>query len=255
MKTIILAGGLGSRLGEYTETIPKPMVPIGEKPILWHIMQRFAMFGHTDFGLALGYKAKVIKDYFLNYATQNADFCIDLANGKTDILTPVRENWKVSLFETGSDTQTGGRVKRLTNYVGNDRFFLTYGDGVSNIDINKLLEFHLSHGKMVTISAVHPGARFGELALTGTTVTNFREKPQTTTGWINGGYFVIEPEFLKLISDDTTVLEEGPLEKIASMGQMEAYLHDDFWHCMDTKRDKDSLEDILKLGSAPWMKM
>jgi glucose-1-phosphate cytidylyltransferase len=254
MKTIILSGGLGSRLGEYTENIPKPMIPIGEKPLLWHVMQRFAMFGHTDFSIALGYKAHVIKDYFLNYGTHNNDFSINLENGEIHLLNPIKDNWNVSLCDTGSDTQTGGRVKRLSNQINGERFFLTYGDGVANIDIDKLLKFHINHGKMITISAVHPGARFGELSISGTTVNEFREKPQTNAGWINGGYFVVEPEFLDLIKNDKTVLEEGPLEKAASMGQLEAYLHAGFWHCVDTKRDKVSLDEIWKSGSAPWIK-
>jgi len=253
MKTVILAGGLGSRLGELTETIPKPMITIGGKPIIWHIMKRFSMFGYNDFNLALGYKAHVLKDYFLNYKTYNSDFSIDLQSGDTNILNSTQEDWTISLFDTGLHSQTGGRLKRLAKHLGNTRFFLTYGDGLADIDIVKLLAFHESHGKMVTVSAVHPGARFGELSLKGTSVVNFREKPQTSTGWINGGYFVIEPEFINLISDDTTVLEESPLEEAAKMGEMEAYMHNGFWHCMDTKRDKDSLDSLWEKNSAPWI--
>lgn len=253
MKTVILAGGFGSRLGDYTETIPKPMVSVGPKPILWHIMQRYAAFGHKDFHLALGYKAAVVKDYFLNYATLNADFCIDLASQSLEMLSQTDEDWRVSLHDTGLNTMTGGRLKRLAQYIGDETFMLTYGDGVADIDINAVLDFHKSHGKMVTVSAVHPSARFGELALQGDMVTSFQEKPQTSAGWINGGYFVIEPSFLELIDDDATVLEEAPLERAATAGEMRAYLHDGFWQCMDTKRDKDMLDGLWKSGSAPWI--
>jgi glucose-1-phosphate cytidylyltransferase len=253
MKTIILAGGLGSRLGEYTEAIPKPMVPVGPKPILWHIMQRYAAFGYKDFHLALGYKAAVIKDYFLNYATLNADFSISLADKSVDMLSKVKEDWRVSLHDTGVGTMTGGRLKRLKSYIGNETFMLTYGDGVADIDIDALVSFHKSHGKIVTVSAVHPSARFGELAMDGDMVTSFQEKPQTSAGWINGGYFVIEPAFFDLIDNDDTVLEEAPLERAAKAGEMCAFRHDGFWQCMDTKRDKDKLDALWNAGNAPWL--
>ena len=201
---------------------------------------------------ALGYKSEIIKDYFLNYKTLNSDFSINLQTGEINLLNVTPENWIVSLFDTGLHSQTGGRLKRLKTQVGDNRFFLTYGDGLANINIKELLDFHKSHGKMVTVTAVHPGARFGELSLKGSAVINFREKPQTSAGWINGGYFVIEPEFIELIKDDNTILEKSPLEKAAQIGQMEAYKHDGFWHCMDTKRDKDSLEELWKTDIAPW---
>jgi glucose-1-phosphate cytidylyltransferase len=252
VKVIILAGGFGTRLSEYTQSIPKPMVTIGGKPILWHIMKTYAKYGHIDFHLALGYKAELIKDYFLNYRSLNSDFTIDLESGN---LTPHQKdnvNWKVTLVDTGPNSMTGGRVKRMQNFIGNETFLLTYGDGLSNIDIEALVNFHKSHGKMVTVSAVHPGARFGELDMDGDIVTSFKEKPQTTQGWINGGYFVVEPEFFDLIKDDSTILEREPLEKVAKMGELMSYQHDGFWQCMDTKRDHDTLEEMWKTGEAPW---
>ena len=252
MKVIILAGGFGTRLSEYTETIPKPMVTIGGFPILWHIMRTYANFGHKDFYLALGYRAEVIKEYFLNYRSLNADFTVDLATGLIEPHQVDGVDWSVTLVQTGLNSMTGGRVKRLKSYVGNEVFMLTYGDGVSDINIDSLLAFHRSHGKMVTVTAVHPGARFGELELQFDRVTNFQEKPQMEQGWINGGYFVIEPAFFDLIDDDSTVLERGPLELAAKMGELMAYRHNGFWQCMDTKRDRDALEDLWASQQAPW---
>jgi len=252
MKVIILAGGFGTRLSEYTEAIPKPMVSIGGRPILWHIMNTYAHFGHNDFHLALGYKAEVIKEYFLHYRSLNADFTVDLGNGDITSHQTDEIDWKVTLVHTGLESMTGGRVKRMQPYIGNEPFLLTYGDGVADIDINALVDFHKSHGKMVTVSAVHPGARFGELDMEGDRVASFKEKPQTTQGWINGGYFVIEPAFFDLIDGDSTILERAPLEKAAEMGELMAYRHDGFWQCMDTKRDKDSLESMWNSNSAPW---
>jgi len=252
MKVIILAGGYGTRLSEYTETVPKPMVSIGGRPILWHIMQTYASFGHKDFHVALGYKAEIIKEYFLRSKNLNSDFTIDLANDivhshKTDII-----DWKVTLVDTGVDSMTGGRVKRMQKYIGNETFMLTYGDGVSNIDIDALLNFHRSHGKMVTVSAVHPVARFGELDIEDNRVVSFKEKPQTSQGWINGGYFIIEPEFFNLLDGDQTILEREPLERVVKMGELMAYHHNGYWQCMDTKRDRDSLEELWAAGRAPW---
>jgi glucose-1-phosphate cytidylyltransferase len=252
MKVIILAGGFGTRLSEYTESIPKPMVTIGGKPILWHIMKTYAKYKHSDFYLALGYKSEVIKDYFLNYRSLNSDFTIDLETGEFTAHQKDNVSWKVTLVDTGLDSMTGGRVKRMKKFIGNEAFLLTYGDGVANIDIDALVDFHHSHGKMVTVSAVHPGARFGELDLDGNLVTSFKEKPQTTQGWINGGYFVIEPEFFDLIQDDSTILERDPLEKAAQMGELMSYQHDGFWQCMDTKRDRDSLEELWQTDNPPW---
>lgn len=252
MKVILLAGGYGTRLAEYTGIIPKPMVPVGGKPILWHIMQTYASFGHKDFYVALGYKSEVIKDYFLNYHVLNADFTVDLASGLVSPhqLDPI--DWRVTLVNTGNDSMTGGRVKRMRPYIGNEICMLTYGDGVSDIDLDALLAFHQSHGKMVTMTAVRPAARFGELELDGARVKSFQEKPQLHEGWINGGYFVVQPEFFDLIEGDGTLLEREPLEKITKAGELMAYRHNGFWHCMDTKRDHELLE-ALWLKGAPWV--
>jgi len=252
MKVIILAGGFGTRLGEYTESIPKPMVTIGGKPILWHIMNTYAKFEHKDFYVALGYKAEVVKKYFLNYRALNSDFTVDLSNGNVVPHQKGLVDWKVTLVETGIKSMTGGRVKRMRDFIGNESFLLTYGDGVSNIDIDALVKFHKSHGKMVTVTAVHPSARFGELDIKKNVVTSFKEKPQITQGWINGGYFVIEPEFFDLIKEDNTILEKEPLEKVAQMGELMSYKYDGFWQCMDTKRDRDLLEELWNTDSAPW---
>ena len=213
MKVIILAGGFGTRLSEYTNVIPKPMVSIGGKPILWHIMNTYAHFNHKDFYIALGYKAELIKDYFLNYRALNADFTVDLLSGDITHHQVESNNWKVTLVNTGQDSMTGGRVKRMQSYIGDEPFLLTYGDGVADINIDELLAFHKEHGKMVTVSAVRPAARFGELEMNGNQVSNFQEKPQLHEGWINGGYFVINPEFFDLIDGDSTMLEREPLEK------------------------------------------
>lgn len=252
MKVILLAGGFGTRLSEYTEAIPKPMVPIGGIPILWHIMKTYAAFGHKDFYIALGYKAEVIKEYFLNYRALNSDFTIDLSTGDVNALRSYKVDWRITLVETGLNSMTGGRVKRMEPFIGNEPFLLTYGDGLADIDLNKLLSFHRSHGKMVTVSAVRPAARFGELALNGDAVTNFQEKPQLAQGWINGGYFVIQPEFFELIANDDSILEREPLEKVSRMGELMAYRHEGFWQCMDTKRDCDLLEELWQSRNAPW---
>lgn len=253
MKVILLAGGLGTRLSEYTEVLPKPMIPVGGRPLLWHIMRTYARFGHKDFLIALGYKAEVIKDYFLNYRSLNSNFTIDLANGHVESLEQGGVDWRATLVDTGMSSMTGGRVKRMQALVGRETCLLTYGDGVANIDIDALLAFHRSHGKLVTVTAVRPPARFGELELLGDAVTSFREKPQLHEGWINGGYFVIEPAFFDLIDGDATMLEREPLEAAARMGQFMAYRHSGFWHCMDTKRDHDLLESLWASGNPPWV--
>lgn len=253
MKVIILAGGFGTRLSEYTEAIPKPMVTIGGRPILWHIMSTYAHFGHKDFYLALGYRAEVIKEYFLHYRSLNADFTVNLASGLIEPHQVDSVDWRVTLVQTGLNSMTGGRVKRLKSYIGNETFLLTYGDGLSSINIDSLLAFHRSHGKMVTVTAVHPAARFGELEIQLEKVINFQEKPQMEQGWVNGGYFVVEPAFFDLIGDDLTVLERGPLEQAAAMGELMAYRHDGFWQCMDTKRDRDTLEELWATQNIPWM--
>ncbi len=229
MKVILLAGGFGTRLSEYTDTIPKPMVEIGGKPILWHIMNFYAQHNHKNFIVALGYKGEIIKKYF----SKNFD------------------DWKIELIDTGEKTMTGGRVKRLQKIIGNETCMLTYGDGLSDINLNLLLDFHKSHGKLVTVSAVRPPARFGAIKLDGDKVTTFKEKSNLDQGWINGGFFIIEPGFFNLIDDDKTYLEREPLEKAAKLGELFAYKHTGFWKCMDTKRDKDDLEDIISKG-IPW---
>jgi len=222
MKVILLAGGLGTRISEYTDTIPKPMVQIGGKPILWHIMNLYAKYKYNNFLVALGYKGEVIKKYFYKKSNE----------------------WNIELIETGEKTMTGGRVKRLQKFIGNETCMLTYGDGIADIDLNALIAFHKSHGKLVTVSAVRPPARFGAISLDGDRVKNFKEKTHTAEGWINGGFFVIEPDFFNYIDGDETFLEREPLEKAALKGQLFAYKHKGFWQCMDTKRDRDYLEEI-----------
>lgn len=252
MKVVILAGGFGTRLGEYTDLLPKPMVSIGGSPILLHIMNIYSAFGHEDFFLALGYKADVVKDYFLNHRARNSDFTINLADGSIVAHQGRELKWRVTLVDTGLNSMTGGRVKRMRDYVGNETFMLTYGDGVSDIDLHDLLQFHKSHGKLATVSAVRPPARFGELDIQERRVKSFKEKPQTSEGWVNGGFFVLEPGFFDLIENDATVLEREPLERAAQMDQLMAYKHPGYWQCMDTKRDRDALEELWASGGAPW---
>ena len=252
MKTIILAGGFGTRLSEYTDLIPKPMVRIGDRPIIWHIMEMFSNYGYKDFYVALGYKSAVVKEYFLKYHDISSDVTIDLKTGIVQKLHSDNVDWRVTLVDTGIETMTGGRVKRLQDYVGEEAFILTYGDGLANININELVNYHKSHKKMITMTAVRPNARFGELELSGDKVMSFKEKPQLHEGWINGGFFVINPEFFKLLSGDSEMLEREPMEKAVSMGEVRAFVHNDFWQCMDTKRDHQYLEDLMKSGSPPW---
>jgi glucose-1-phosphate cytidylyltransferase len=253
VKVIILAGGFGTRISEYTESIPKPMVSIGERPIIWHIMNIFGYFGHSDFYLALGYKAEVIKEYFLNYRSLNSDFTVDLSSGLIESHETEDLDWNVTLVNTGLKTMTGGRVKRLRSFIGNEPFMLTYGDGVSDIDLDKLLEFHKSHGKMVTLTAVRPTARFGDLGFDGDRVSSFEEKSQLHEGWINGGFFICQPEIFDFIDDDSQMLEKEPLERAVAAGQLMAYKHDGFWQNMDSKRDRDLLESIFQ-DNAPWLR-
>ena len=231
MKVVILAGGFGTRLVEYTSSIPKPMVPIGGKPIINHIMQIYSNYGHKDFFVALGYKGEIIEDYFKD-----------------------NNSWNINLIKTGTNSMTGGRLKRLQKLIGNETFMLTYGDGLSDINISELISFHKQHGKLVTISAVRPPARFGALKLKGSEVINFREKSQLEESWVNGGFFVIEPEFFEMINGDDTVLEKEPLEKVASMKELMAFKHEGFWQCMDHKLDKDLLDEMYKDGNAKWLK-
>ena len=253
MKVILLAGGFGTRLSEYTEAIPKPMVQVGGKPLLWHIMQTYASFGHKDFYVALGYRAEVIKEYFLNYRSLSADLTVDLKTGTIKSHKVDSVDWRVTLVNTGENSMTGGRVKRMQPFIGNETCMLTYGDGVADIDLEALLAFHRSHGKMVTVTAVRPTARFGELEIDGELVSSFQEKPQMHEGWINGGYFVIEPAFFDFIEGDKTMLEREPLERLAKLGELMAYKHKTFWQCIDTKRDLELLEKKWK-ESQPWVR-
>ena len=232
MKVVILAGGFGTRLSEYTHSIPKPMVPIGNKPIIEHIMDYYSSYGHKDFYIALGYKGDVIKKHFEN----------------------IKKDWNLNLIDTGADTLTGGRLKRLEKFLNDEDFLLTYGDGLSDININNLIKFHKEHGKLVTISAVRPPARFGSLSLKGSEVLKFKEKTQLGESWINGGFFVIKPKFLSFIKGDQTVLESSPLEKITNLKEIRAFKHEGFWQCMDHKLDKDHLDKMIKENKAPWLK-
>ena len=253
MKVIILSGGFGTRISEYTTVIPKPMIPINGKPIIEHIMEIYSKFGFNDFYLALGYKSKIIKEYFYNYQILNSNFKVDL---NTNLVTPYKEqkkNWTINLINTEKKTMTGGRLKRLEDYIGNETFLLTYGDAVTDLDINKVVEFHKLHGKMVTVTGVRPPARFGELTINDNNeVLEFKEKPNIKEGWINGGFFVIEPEFLNFINGDDCILEKEPLEQVAKLNQLVAFLHGGFWHCIDTKRDKDNLEGLIRSGKKIW---
>jgi len=252
MKVIILAGGLGTRLTEETVVKPKPMVEIGEFPILWHIMKIYSYFGHNDFGIAMGYKSEIIKNYFLNYFHHHSDLTINLNKGDIQVHEGIRENWKIFLADTGLSTQTGGRIKRLAKWIGDETFMMTYGDGVGNIDINALLQFHKAQGKLVTVTAVRPPARFGGLTISDNQVINFNEKPQIGEGWINGGFFVIEPQALDYIEGDATLWERDPLEKLSHVGQLAAYQHAGFWQCMDTIREYQILENLWQTEKAPW---
>ncbi len=253
MKVIILSGGFGTRIAEYTSIIPKPMIRIGGKPIIEHIMEIYAKYGHKDFYLALGYKSEVIKEYFYNYSFLNSNFQINLKDGKVYPYEKNEKDWSINLIDTGINTMTGGRLKRLKNFIGDETFLLTYGDAVTDLNINKVLEFHKKNGKMVTVTGVRPPARFGELTINEKNeVLEFKEKPNTQAGWINGGFFVMEPEFLNYIDDDESILEKEPLENIAKENELLAFLHDGFWHCIDTKRDKDNLENIVNSGNKIW---
>jgi glucose-1-phosphate cytidylyltransferase len=252
VKVAILAGGLGSRLAEETEIKPKPMVEIGDEPILWHIMRHYAHFGHEDFVIALGYKGHVIKRYFVDRCSMAGDLAIDLGAGEITSSDHDLPEWRVALVETGQETQTGGRIKRLQSHLSEDTFMLTWGDGVSDVDLDRLLEFHRAHGKLCTMTAARPPARFGHLEIEGDRIAEFSEKPQTGEGWINGAFFVCEPGVFDYIDGDTTQWEKEPLEQLAKDGQLMAYRHESFWQCMDTLRDKQLLEALWDSGAAPW---
>ena len=252
IKAVILAGGLGTRLSEVTENIPKPMVPIGGKPILWHIMKGFAAYGITEFVIALGHKGEVIKDYFVNYRFRQSSMVVRLNSGAIEVGSGRCEDWTVHLLDTGEHTMTGGRLKRVMEYVGPQRLLLTYGDGVADVDITKLLRFHDTHGKFATVTAVRPPARFGGMHFDGDLVSRFDEKPQIGEGWINGGFFVLEPGVLQYLEGDEVPFEKGPLEHLAQDGQLASYRHESFWQCMDTLRDANLLESLWGGGHAPW---
>ena len=252
MKVVILAGGLGTRLAEETEVKPKPMVEIGGRPILWHIMKHYTHFGFNEFFIALGYKSEFIKRYFLDYCTLNGSMTINFSNGKVEMHKEDCENWMLNLMDTGMQTNTGGRVKRLEPWLKNEPFMATYGDGVCNVDIKELLRFHRSHGRIATVTAVRPPARFGGLVFDGDLIAEFTEKPQIGEGWINGGFMVFEPEIFDYLKGDLSSLEGDALEKLANDHQLAAYKHSDFWQCMDTLRDKKLLERLWQEGNASW---
>lgn len=252
LKVVILAGGFGTRLSEETILKPKPMVEIGGRPLLWHIMKIYSTYGFNEFVVALGYKSEVVKGYFLNYYYIDRNLSIDLMTGKIDVYDGERDNWLISLIDTGLSTQTGGRIRRLRQFLGNETFMLTYGDGVSDVDLSEVLAFHRRHGKLATVTAVRPPARFGALSVEGDQVLAFLEKSITGESRINGGFFVLEPEVLNYIDDDSTIWERDPLERLAAEGQLMAYTHDGFWQPMDTLRDKQSLEALWQSGKAPW---
>lgn len=252
MKVGILAGGFGSRLAEETEIRPKPMVEIGGYPILWHIMKLYAHYGFSEFVIALGYKGEYIKKYFADYCSLSGDVTVDFRTGRVAGNGNGKINWKATLVETGLGTATGGRIKRLGPHLDGRTFMLTWGDGVSDINLHKLLEFHRSHRKLATLTAVRPPARYGHLELAGCRVASFSEKPQTAEGWINGAFFVLEPEVLDYIEGDDTQFEKEPLERLARDGQLMAYRHESFWQCMDTLREKHILENLWDSERAPW---
>ena len=254
MKVVILAGGLGTRISEESYLKPKPMITIGEQPILWHIMKYYSSFGFHDFVICCGYKGHIIKEYFADYYLHRSDVTFDFSQeNRMTVHQNVAEPWRVTLVDTGLNTQTGGRVKRVQKYIGSEPFMLTYGDGVSDLNIDRLVQFHQSHGKLVTMSACNTGQRFGILDIDGTgLVREFREKTQGDGSLINIGFMVCQPEFLDLISGDSTVLEKAPLETAAKQGQLMAYKHQGFWQCMDTVREKDALEAMWAKGQAPW---
>ena len=253
MKVVILAGGLGTRISEETVLKPKPMADIGEKPILWHIMKIYSHYGFNDFVICTGYKGYQIKEYFHNYWLHNCDVTFDMRKHEAEVHQDANEPWRVTVVDTGADTMTGGRVKRIQPYIDDETFMLTYGDGVADVDIRQLLEFHRAHGRSATLTAVQPLGRFGALELgEGDSVDCFREKPLGDGDWINGGFFVMEPSVFDHIPDDSTVLEQEPLESLAAVDQLVAFRHSGFWQQMDTLRDKNHLETLWDSGSAPW---
>ncbi len=256
MKVVMLAGGYGTRISEESHLKPKPMIEIGGKPILWHIMKEYSYYGFNEFVICAGYKQHVIKEWFANYYLHNSDITFDFSNdNKMTVHSNVAEPWKVTIVDTGLNTMTGGRIKRIKDYVGDETFMLTYGDGVCDINIKELLEFHKSHGKIATITAIQLTQRFGILDIEDdNTISSFREKSDDDSARINGGYMVLEPEVFNYLEDDTTVFEQGPMKQMAADGQLVAYQYDGYWQCMDTKREMDKLNELIDSGKAPWMK-
>jgi len=252
LKVVILAGGLGTRLSEETDIVPKPMVEIGGNPILWHIMKTYASFGFREFVIALGYKGDQIKRFMVDYSLLNSNLKVSLSDGSIQVLDGPKEDWIVDLVDTGMSTETGGRIKRLSEIVGSDTFMLTYGDGLSDINLTNLLEFHRTHGKLATITSVRPRSRFGRLSFDGDKVVEFVEKPHVGDGWINGGFFVLEPNVLNYLDGDQTIFEREPLESLAKDGQLVAYKHESFWQPMDTLREVRLLRNLWDTGKAPW---
>ncbi len=256
MKVVMLAGGYGTRISEESHLKPKPMIEIGGKPILWHIMKEYSYYGFNEFVICAGYKQHVIKEWFANYYLHNSDITFDFSNdNKMTVHSNVAEPWKVTIVDTGLNTMTGGRIKRIKDYVGDETFMLTYGDGVCDINIKELLEFHKSHGKIATITAIQLTQRFGILDIEDdNTISSFREKSDDDSARINGGYMVLEPEVFNYLEDDTTVFEQGPMKQMAADGQLVAYQYDGYWQCMDTKREMDKLNELIETNKAPWMK-
>ncbi|PLS01115.1 glucose-1-phosphate cytidylyltransferase [Neobacillus cucumis] len=254
MKVVILAGGFGTRISEESHLKPKPMIEIGGKPILWHIMKYYSSFGYNDFVVCCGYKQYVIKEFFADYYLHMSDVTFDFtAENKMIVHNNHTEPWKVTLIDTGINTMTGGRIKRVKEYIGNEPFMLTYGDGVANVDIERLVEFHKMNNKMATITAIQPGGRFGMLDINkDDQINHFKEKSKEDGGWINGGFMVLDPKVIDFIEGDSTVFEKEPLETLARIGELQAYRHDGFWQCMDTLRDKELLENLWSTGKAPW---
>lgn len=253
MKVLILAGGFGTRISEESDIKPKPMIEIGGKPILWHIMKHYSHYGFNEFVILLGYKSYVIKEYFANYYLHNSDVTIDTLNQTLEIHNNYSENWKITLIDTGLNTMTGGRIKRARSFINSDPFFLTYGDGVSDVNITDLLKYHKSHGKKITMTSIQPEGRFGALQINELNqVSNFLEKPKGDGAWINGGFFVCEPEILNYINDDGTIFEREPLEKLAQDGELYTFKHEGFWKCMDTLRDKNQLNEMWDNNNAKW---
>jgi len=252
MKAVILAGGLGTRISEETSSRPKPMIEIGGKPILWHILKMFSAHQINEFIICLGYKGYIIKEYFANYFLHMSDVTLDITKNSMEVHQNNAEPWKITLVETGENTMTGGRLKRVLPYLTNDDFCFTYGDGLADVNITHLIQHHKNQHTLATVTAVQPPGRFGSLAMEGSKVRGFIEKPQGDGGWINGGFFVLSPQVIEYIKDDTTLWEKEPIEKLAEIGQLSAYQHEGFWHAMDTLRDKNYLEELWSSGSAPW---